>query len=165
MRLLEYTVLLITWVGALLAALSMHDMQILNQHSICGPWGCGPPTNALLAIHVGWIVVLWPPLFYLPWRLGLPSRVVKIVSSAMISAGLLGLIGITIWQWAVWLPNTSEWAAKYVWHRCGFAIATASDWPLVQLLFAGTVLKVVQPAIGVAIDQNLDVVKQNETDR
>lgn len=157
MRVLEYTVLPIIWGGLLLAALSMHDMQILNQHSICGPWGCGPPTNALLAIHAGWVVVLWPPLFYLQWRLLLPRRAVKILSTTLIAVGLSGLVGIAIWQWTVWLPNSSEWAQPYVWERCGFAIATASDWPLLQLLMAGGLLKMTQPSIRPVLTPELDL--------
>ncbi|MEP3479920.1 MAG: hypothetical protein ABJZ55_11780 [Fuerstiella sp.] len=157
MRLLEYTVLPVIWAGLLLAALSMGDMQVLNQHSICGPWGCGPPTNALVAIHVAWAVVLWPSSFYLSWRVRLPRPVVKTVSTVMIMVGLSGLVGIVVWQWAVWLPNTSDWAAEYIWQRCGFAIATASDWPLFQLLFAGTLVKGIQPAIRGAEAPKLDV--------
>lgn len=157
MRLLEYTVLSMIWAGSLLLALSMHDMQIMNQHSVCGPWGCGPPTSALVAIHVAWIVVLWPPSFYLPWRLRLPSQIVKIVSTVMVAIGLSGLIGIVGWQWLVWLPNTSEWASEYIWQRCGFVIATASDWPLLQLLFAGAWAKMVQPVTHFVVGLKPDV--------
>lgn len=147
MRFIEYIVLPLVWGGLLLAALSAHEMQSLNQHSICGPWGCGPPTNALIALHTGWLVVLLPPLLYLPWRLKLPRRAVTITSLALIVVGIGGLLGIVIWQWTVWLPNASEWAGPYIWQRCGFVIATASDWPLVQLIFAGAGMKMISPPV------------------
>ena len=34
-------------------------------HSICGPWGCGPPTEALLAMHCFWLVSLLVAAFAL----------------------------------------------------------------------------------------------------
>lgn len=155
MRFIEYIVIPLVWGSLLLVALSMHDMQILNQHSVCGAWGCGPPTSALIALHCGWMVVLWPPLVYLPRRLSLPRRAVTVTSLALIAASISGLIGIVIWQWAVWLPNTSEWARPYIWRRCGFVIVTASDWPLLQLLFAGALMKMTQRRVHGVSNVNL----------
>lgn len=140
LRILEFTVLPVMWGGVLLAALSMHDMEKFSQHFVCGPWGCGPPTNALLAIHIGWVAALWPPLFYLPWRLQLSRKTVKTIVLSLTAIGLTGLLAIIAWQWIIWLPNTSDWARSCIWQRCGFAIVTAGDWPLMQLLAGGLLL-------------------------
>src|SRR6202034_2817596 len=32
-----------------------------GQHTVCGPWGCGPPLPVLLACHTFWMVLLAPP--------------------------------------------------------------------------------------------------------
>ena len=143
MRLLEYTVLPLVWGGLLLAVLSTYEAQGFAEHSVCGPWGCGPPTNTLVAIHGAWAIVLWPPLFYLPWRLHLSRKTIKIASTVLMTVGLMGMLGIATWQWTVWLPNASAWARDYIWQRCGFVIVTASDWPLLQLFFAGGLLKII----------------------
>ena len=139
-RILEFSVLPVIWGGILLSALSMHDMQGFGQHSVCGPWGCGPPTNALLAMHIGWAAAIWPPLFYLPWRLSFSRKTVKGIVLSLTAVGLTGLLAITAWQWIVWLPNASEWARSYIWQRCGFAILTAGDWPFMQLIAGGIIL-------------------------
>ncbi|APZ96489.1 hypothetical protein [Fuerstiella marisgermanici] len=143
-RILEFSVMPIIWGGIVLSALSMHDMRGFGQHSVCGPWGCGPPTNALLAIHIGWAAAIWPALFYLPWRLSFTRNTVKTIVLSLTVSGLIGLLTITAWQWIVWLPNASEWARSYIWHRCGFAILTAADWPFLQLLGGGILLGALQ---------------------
>ena len=140
MRFVELTVLPIAWGSILLVALSLHDTDALNQNSICGVWGCGPPTSALVAIHLGWLVALWPPMFYLPWRLKTASDTNSRIAIALIASGTAGVAGIILWQWLVWLPNASQHAAIYIWQRCAFAVVTAGDWPFVQLLLGGCVL-------------------------
>ena len=144
MRFVELTVLPIIWGAVPLAVLSVHDSNALNQHTVCGVWGCGPPLNALVAVHVGWIAALWPPLFYLPWRLKTTDETNKWLAIALITAGIAGIAGIVLWQWFVWLPRASEFAAEHIWQRCAFSVATAGDWPLAQLLAGGLVLLIVR---------------------
>ena len=140
MRLLEYTGVLVIWGVLLLAALSMHDMSYLDRHSVCGPWGCGPPTNALLAMHVGWCAAIWPPLFYFPWRLKWAPQRVRTIGAALFTLGVIGLLGTVTWQWVVWLPDASRSARTYFWHRCGFSILVITDWPLMQATIGGALL-------------------------
>ena len=90
MRLTEYTGLLIVWGSVLLAALSLHEVQAMKTHSICGVWGCGPPTNALLAIHLSWAVAIWPPLLYVPWRFLWSTLVLKRIRRTLAAMELGG---------------------------------------------------------------------------
>ena len=87
MRLKEIVIGLFVWGGLLLACLSLRHLQALNQHSVCGPWGCGPPTNALLAVHVGWTAVIWPPLLYFPWRLKFGRRTMNAIAATFVHHG------------------------------------------------------------------------------
>jgi len=43
--------------------LSLHDAPIAQEHSICGPWGCGPTIPSLLAVHGFWLLVAIPGAF------------------------------------------------------------------------------------------------------
>lgn len=49
-------------------------------------------------------------------------------------------IAIVAWQWLVWLPQAGAWSKDYIWQRCGFAVVTAVDWPLIPLLLLSGIL-------------------------
>ena len=46
-------------------ALSVADFALGSTHSINGPWGCDPPTQALVASRLAWLVGLIPPAVFL----------------------------------------------------------------------------------------------------
>ena len=142
MKWLELAGLPIAWGGILLGVLSLHEGDVANQHSVCGPWGCGPPTSTLVAIHLGWVVALLPPMLYLPFRLNLSAGRVRLLSRFALMFGVVGIAGIFLWQWLVWYPEASEYHRRYIWQRCGFLVAVATDWPLVQMIIAGSTLLV-----------------------
>ena len=48
------------WSGLLFGSLSVANLPGDWGHGICGPWGCGPPMQALVACHFAWLVVLAP---------------------------------------------------------------------------------------------------------
>ena len=138
MRLLKLLGIPLIWGGSLLGALSLHHVAALDQGSVCGPWGCGPPNSALIAIHASWAIALWPPLFWLGWRYD--TSVSRRLSSASCLIGLLGIAGIVFWQFYDWLPQ--QRTSDYIVQRCGFAVMTAIDLPVIELLVGGIVLKV-----------------------
>lgn len=140
LRAAELLGLPLLWGAGVYGAISLQNVAIANEHTICGPWGCGPATGALLAMHVGWLAVLGPPLLYLPHRMGLSSTLVRRFSGTMFSLGIIGIAAIVAWQWLVWLPKAGEWSRPYIWQRCGFAIVTAVDWPFIQLTLVGAAL-------------------------
>jgi hypothetical protein len=146
LNLCEGLALAILWFAVVFASLAIHQLDLANAHSICGPWGCGPTNGALLGMHVGWLAVIWPPLLYLPWRFSWNKMVCRRLGCVFASVGCVGLLGITAWQWMVWLPQAGEFSRSFIWQRCGFAIATAVDWPMVQSLGIGVFLLV--PPLG-----------------
>ncbi|QDV23395.1 hypothetical protein [Aureliella helgolandensis] len=130
------------WGVAVYGAISLQNLAVADEHTICGPWGCGPATGALLAMHIGWLAVLGPPLLYLPGRIGLSPQAVRRLGGTLVTVGVLGVTSIVAWQWLVWLPNSGDWSRSYIWQRCGFAVAIAIDWPLVQLTLLGITLPI-----------------------
>lgn len=139
-RIAELVGLPILWAAIIYAATQMQSVGG-DKHSLCGPWGCGPSIGALLTLHLGWLALLAPPLIYFPLRLQVSRKAVIRLTWLLVLVGTIGLLTIVAWQWLVWLPNAREWTRPYIWQRCGFAIATAVDFPLVQLILIGVVLR------------------------
>ena len=142
-RLGEIIVLPIAWAALVLGSLQSKLFVSASAHSICGPWGCGPETAALVAMHAGWLAVIGPPLIYFPLRLKWSSAVIHRLSFGLFSAGIAVVLAIVAWQWLVWLPQAGAWSKDYIWQRCGFAVVTAVDWPLIPLLILSGLLKIV----------------------
>lgn len=140
LRWVELIGLPVLWCGSIYAALSVRDVAIASSHSICGPWGCGPTTGALMAVHLGWAAIIWPPLAYFPYRFRWRSSRTRSLGITLATCGAIGAVGIVAWQWLVWLPQANEWSKPYIWQRSGFALVTAVDWPLFQLIGIGTFL-------------------------
>ena len=140
-RLVDLIGLAFLWAACIYGAVSLKDLRFANDHSICGPWGCGPATSALVALHLGWLALMAPPILYLPRRVGLSRQVIRWLGTAIATSGLVLALGIILWQWFVWLPNVGEWAKPYIWQRCAFAVATAIDIPSIQLIAVGTALR------------------------
>lgn len=139
-RLGEILLLPIGWAGLVLGSLQSKLLVSASAHSVCGPWGCGPETSALVAMHLGWLAVIGPPMIYLPMRLKWSKAAIRRLSLALFVAGLVGVLAIVIWQCLVWLPKAGPLAKDYFWQRCGFVVATAVDWPLIPLLILSGVL-------------------------
>lgn len=139
-RFCELAIVPLLWAGGILAALSMRGVILADDHSICGPWGCGPSTDALIAVHLAWITAIWPPLLFLPWRLDWRCETTSRLGALLAIGGFAGVSAVFLWQWVVWRPNASELIRPYVWQRCGFVLAEAVDWPIIQTLVAALVL-------------------------
>lgn len=137
---LRYCVGLGGWGAVLLGALSISRLPGDWGHGICGPWGCGPPLQSLVACHSAWLVALTAPVALVTRSSWLSTRVVRRVGVVLALIGCLGLLGVVMYQLVFWLPQSSEWQRPYFWHRCGFVIATSVDLPLVQLSGLGVAL-------------------------
>ena len=125
------------WGALLVGTLSIAQWPGNWGHGICGPWGCGPPMQALVSCHLAWLVFLTPPAVLLlrqgrfsPRRLGL----------ALILMAVVALLSVIAYQRATWWPDASEWQRPFFWQRCGFCIVTAIDFPIVQTLAIGALL-------------------------
>jgi len=106
-------------------------------HGVCGPWGCGPAMQVLVACHLTWLVALTPPTVFLLRR---SDRTRRRTGLVLIALSLVALLAVIVYQRLVWWPAASEWQQPFFWQRCGFVVVTAVDFPLVQTLLVGTVL-------------------------
>ena len=139
----EIMLLPIAWAALVLGSLQTKLLVSASAHSVCGPWGCGPETSALVAMHAGWLAVIGPPLVYFPLRLKWSNSAIRRLSLGLFAAGLSGVLAIVAWQWLVWLPQAGAWSKDYIWQRCGFAVVTAVDWPLIPFLILSGLLWII----------------------
>ena len=125
------------WAAALFAAISITNLSGNWGHSVCGIWGCGPPTQVLIGCHLAWLVVL-VPLSTIISRSNL-----KVIGSPQHFAKLLFITGATfvvavvLYQGATWWPMVGDRQRNYFLQRCGFVIVTSVDIPMLQLLTIG----------------------------
>lgn len=129
---------IVVWGLFLTATLSVANWPGDWGHGICGPWGCGPPLQALLACHLSWLVVLLPLAGVL--RLWLPCRQQRVLGMIVLVAGCVGMAGLVAYELGAWWPAASEWQRRFFWQRVGFVIATQVDLPLIQLILTGMCL-------------------------
>ena len=124
------------WVAALYGTLQIHFASGWLNHSICGPWGCGPPVEALVSYHGFWFVLLLPLAVIAghalpPWQLFRWATVLMIAAVAAVVA----LVGVDAVRWLSLVHGDA--AYRYLVQRCFFRLATYVDFPLVQLAVAG----------------------------
>jgi hypothetical protein len=135
----RYLACVFVWVGAVfglqfLATLPRDLGEALLGHSLCGPWGCLPPLQALVAMHAFWVLLLiplvlwavrsWPPVWL--WSFGV----------ALTGLGLLGLAVVAGWEVRqCWLKFPD--LRPYVVQRVLYVLATLIHVPLVQVTLAG----------------------------
>lgn len=123
------------WGSALYSVLQIHRFSNLSRHTICGPWGCGPPLESLIACHGFWVVFLALPTAVACMRLSPP--VLKRAGFAVLLLGLLGIAGIVSWQLVYWLPEVSRTQREHLLERLVFSTATLVELPAFELLLAG----------------------------
>ncbi len=126
-----------TWLLLLYLTASLHRSSIFANTTICGPWGCGPTNDALVAIHATWLVAISLPLIYLNQRYLAATRWRFTIGKAAVITGIAIALSIVGWQWLVWLPEADENHRQFIWQRCGFALATTIDCPAIELIISG----------------------------
>jgi len=128
---------LAVWVAAMYGSLQLHHIEASFGHAICGPWGCGPPTMALVGYHAFWLLLIVPPAmvasFYLP-----ADRAIRIGS-------ILAILGLGALAWVVIADGINFWqtarGSKYLLQRILFRVATFVDFPLGPLGLAGLAMR------------------------
>lgn len=127
-------VLLAGWAGSIAAASHLPRLTGPISFSLCGPWGCTGPTEALLAYHAVWLMVLLPPGFVAGWLL--PPDDARRWGWSLVGAGLTGSVILFAWGSIEWLLHAS--ATRSLWLRRGlFVLVDQSDIPVVQILLSG----------------------------
>lgn len=123
------------WGGALFGVLQLYRLPDAAGHSICGPWGCGPPIQALAACHGFWLVLFSLPTGLLCRRLD--PRTLRRTGLLLVAGGILGLAGIAVWEGIHWWPRASEFQRHYIVQRYLFVVATLVDVPVVEIVIVG----------------------------
>src|SRR6056297_585256 len=107
-------------------------------HGICGPWGCGPPMEALLACHFFWAVLFFPIGIYCRGKLSEIRR--RQLGMALVLIGLMWTGVILIQQWLTWYTDAADEVRQYYFRRIAFVIACNTDYPLIQVMGLGSCL-------------------------
>jgi hypothetical protein len=128
---------LVAWGGCLAGSLAFANWPGDLGHGICGPWGCGPPLQSLIACHAAWLVALAPPAGLLVWSRKVSVTTRRRVGIVMTLVPLAVLMSLFVHQLLVWWPQAGQWQRPYFWQRFGFTIATTVDVPVVQALLIG----------------------------
>lgn len=136
---------LTAWTAAIAACLSVRSWPGNWGHWICGPWGCGPPLQALVACHSAWLVLLLPPAVVLSQHQWPSPAALRKLGTILIGVAIAVLGVIAARQRMDWWSTAQGWQQEYFWQRCGFIVATTVDMPVVQMLIAGMYLMIASP--------------------
>lgn len=143
------------WGAAIFGVLQLHHLPLEPVHSVCGPWGCLPPLQALAAYHGFWLVLLSLPAG-LACRFLVPSALKKL-GLLLVVCGVLGLAGIAIRQYFSWLPYNAIWRTQYCVQRYLYEVATLVDVPVVQGILSGvTCLLIARLRKSAGIDRSFE---------
>ena len=127
--------LVAAWIGAVWGSLQIHRFDLNLQHGVCGPWGCGPPVEALIGYHGFWF------LLFLPVAAGvglyLPSTVNRKVGLSLLTFGLLTIclrVGLDVGSYV------SHSGTSHAVQRGFFTLVTTVDLPMIPTVLAGVLL-------------------------
>ena len=136
MHLLRFGVGASLWAVALYGGLQLNRLDL--GHRICGPWGCGPPASALLAVHVGWLLAILPLAVLLPRCV--PSWPWRTIGLAVLGLAIITVVAVGIADHLRWRELAGDRAMEFAWQRFLFRIATLHGIPMVQLCLLGAVI-------------------------
>ena len=125
------------WAGATFGVLALERLPGDYAHDYCGPWGCLPPLQALVAMHGFWLMLMVPPT---AWLLGhvSPGRLCLAGATAF-WVGAFGLAVVMGRGLLGWLDATGG-LHHYAIQRMLYVAVTATDLPFGQAALMGIVL-------------------------
>ncbi|MGE3239498.1 MAG: hypothetical protein AB7G28_01270 [Pirellulales bacterium] len=135
---------LVAWSATLTTTLSIANLSGNWGHAICGPWGCGPPLQALISCHLSWFVVLVPAVVLFQKSGWLSGHSLRRIGTTLCVASVAMLVAIIVYERLTWWPLVGESQRDFFWNRCGFVVATTVDVPTLQLFAIGAYLYIYQ---------------------
>ncbi len=129
----KWGLLIALWGGGLYGALRITELPGNWGHGICGPWGCGPRLQALVACHLFWLVLLIPAGVVVGQALEVSH--VRLAGTLLVGMGALAVIAVAVYEGVTWLPATPH--PEYYGQRILFTIAMLVDVPIAQTLLLG----------------------------
>jgi len=133
----KWGLLLLLWGCCLYGVLRVTEIPGNWGHWICGPWGCGPRLQALVACHGFWLVLLVPAAIVL--NASLPARHVQLIGILLAGLGAVAVVLVVVIQGLTWLPEAQR--PLYFGQRVLFMIATTIEIPMLQFFFTGLLLR------------------------
>jgi hypothetical protein len=133
----KFTLWVIAWALTALAALSVAWLPGDFGESLCGPWGCLPPLQALAAMHLFWAVAFVPFVAWGPTKA--KPRQLRLVGMLVFLGSLLAIVVVIGRDLLGWLPQMPADVQAFWPRRALYTLATLSDVPLVQGLLAGAI--------------------------
>ncbi len=136
MNITRFGIVASLWALALYGGLQLNRLDL--GHSICGPWGCGPPTSALLAVHTGWLLAILPLAILLPQlKSNWPW---KMIGAILLASAAVTVVGVGFADHLGWRKLAGDRASEYAWQRFCFHIATLYWFPMVQVGLLGAAM-------------------------
>lgn len=133
MQLVRIGIMATAWAAGIYGGLQLQHLKL--GHSICGPWGCGPPTEAVVSMHVFWALALFPLAVVAARKTpGWPWRKIGLMVAAL--AGVI-IVVIGVVDHLQWRALAGDSAGNYAAERFLFRLATLTDLPLVQIGLIG----------------------------
>lgn len=127
------------WGLSLFGVLQIQYLTLDANHSVCGPWGCGPPLPPLLAYHGFWLVLLSLPTLLLCRSLEIWQ--LRKTGWLLLAIGLSGFVIVGVWEiipsFPHWLLRVGDLEPRYYIHRYLLSLATLVDIPIAQITLAG----------------------------
>ncbi len=123
----------LTSIVAMLRAEPVVEAVVSAGHSICGPWGCGPPLSSLLVWH-GFVTILLVPSAMVAAR-NWPDFAIRWARPLLMMVGL-ATISFAVTNLAIWWHSSNGPAHGYVIHRALFSLVAFTDAPIVPSTLA-----------------------------
>lgn len=128
------------WAGLAYGVLSLRLLPGDYSHRFCGPWGCLPPVQAMMAMHGFWILVIVPPT---AWAIRTQQpRARKTIGLSLTAVAAIGIGFVLAWESWTWTQRYGAGWGNLLSQRLLVAAVTTTDVPLLQILAAGIVLSV-----------------------
>ena len=128
---------LASWALAAFGALMIVEIPGEFGESLCGVWGCLPPMQALVAMHLFWLVLLVPPAALVGLRL--PRLAAIRLGVLMVLVGTAAAAAVVGLDVARWLSAMEPELHGYAGRRALYSLATHTDAPMVQAVVAGVI--------------------------
>lgn len=123
------------WGVALYGTLLLGRLRTNWSDAFCGPWGCSAPLEAVLACHLGWLVLLTPGIVWAVRSLG--PRPLAYVGAGLVAFGGVGLFAVLASSMARVL-DAPRWEAWHVAPSMLQAVWGCVDLPLTEAMALGT---------------------------
>ncbi len=133
-RILRYLLWLSLWGAGLWGSLKITLWEGTDTHSLCGIWGCGPPTNVLVGWHLFWCMVFIP--MFLGGLRKLGGTCLLHLGQGLLATGLLTILGILGVDLVTWWPDANHLQRSYVVRRMLFSMVTTVEIPVLQVVLA-----------------------------